>query len=107
VWNLSPQKFSKQKVIYFHPTNVDGIYERLNYTDKDVVAEYFLEFIYSSHDLKKSTSSLKKFLLKQLLEEFAASSSRIQGEAKGSKKCPRDPSTSKGSDSQKKSLSSS
>jgi hypothetical protein len=63
VWILSPDNFSTDKVVCFHPTDEENICERLNHADRDSVAEYLLEFVTTKHDLKKPTSSLKKFLV--------------------------------------------
>jgi hypothetical protein len=73
VWILSPGNFSTDQVVCFHPTDKENICERLNHTDRDSVAKYLLEIDTTKHDLKKSTSSLKKFLVDRFPSEFTTS----------------------------------
>jgi hypothetical protein len=65
VWQLHKSKFAVDKVICYVDRDVEDICERLNLADKDAVAEYLIEFIQSSHHLKKSANALKKFLQRE------------------------------------------
>jgi hypothetical protein len=87
---------------------VEDICERLNLADKDAVAKYLIEFIQSSHDLRKSANALKKFLQREYpIEWRPLETYPIHGGARGSKKRERFPPSKQVSDSQKKSLPSS
>jgi hypothetical protein len=65
VWQLHKSKFAVDRVICYVDHDVEDICERLNCVDEDAVAEYLIEFIQSSHDLRKSANLLKKFLQKE------------------------------------------
>ncbi|CAM6128069.1 unnamed protein product [Calypogeia fissa] len=112
VWQLHKNNFARDKVICFVEEDVGNICERLNNADRDAVSEYLIEFILSSHDLKKSASGLRRFLLRAFPGEWGppVTQATLAG-AGGSKKRvrdpPRDPPIRQVSDSQKKSLPSS
>jgi hypothetical protein len=78
MWTLSPKNFSTEKVICFQPIGVEHIYLRLNHVDRDSVADYLLEFVTTKHDLKKSTGSLKKFLVNRFPSELQLTPSKLK-----------------------------
>jgi hypothetical protein len=95
-------------VICYVDRDVEDICERLNRADEDVVAEYLIEFIQSSHDLRKSANALKKFLRREYpSKEGPLETQPTQGRAGGSKKHDRSLPSKQVSDSQRKSLPSS
>jgi hypothetical protein len=92
VWKLHNSKFAVDRVICYIDRDVEDIYERLNLADKDAIAKYLIEFIQSSHDLRKSANVLKKFLQIEYPGEWGPLETQpTEGGARGSKKRDRSP----------------
>jgi hypothetical protein len=102
---LHKSKFALDKVICYVDRDVEDICKRLNLADKNAVAEYLIEFIQSSHDLRKSANALKKFLQREYPGEWGPLETQpTQGGAGGSKKRDRSPPSKQVFDCQRKSL---